>query len=286
MIVDPQIDPQIGIVTDSSSQITPDLVERFAVEVVPMTVTVDGTEHAEGVDLDADRFYGFFDGGRRPEVSTSQPAPGAFAAAYERLAARGCTEIVSVHIAAAMSGAIGSATLAAKSAPVPVHVIDTGSASFGVSICVWATGVAIGRGANIDDVRRRVEVLVERIGTVFMVGVPLLTERGGRAEGIDLEGEGIPVLSMSGGNMAVLDRVTTVEDTIDVMTTYAASWGDGVTVAIGTADAPSRPLSQRLRRALTGLDSVTDVVDYRIGPSVGAHTGPGTFGLFVFPTIK
>ena len=45
---------RIGIVTDSSSQITADLVERFDVEVVPMTVTIDGVDHAEGEDLDAD----------------------------------------------------------------------------------------------------------------------------------------------------------------------------------------------------------------------------------------
>jgi DegV family protein with EDD domain len=280
------VDPLIGIVTDSSSQITRELIERFAVEVVPMTVTIDGVEHDEGVDLDADGFYARFEHERHPEVSTSQPSPGAFSAAYERLAARGCSEIVSIHIAEAMSGTVGSATVAARTSSVPVHVIDTGSASFGVSVCVWAAGVAIARGANVDDLRRRIDGLVARIGTVFMVGVPLLTERGGRADGVDLDGEGIPILAMSGGEVRMLDRVSTVEDTIDVMTTYAAGWGDQVTVAIGTADLPSRPLSERLRAALTGLDAVTAVVDYRIGPSIGAHTGPGTFGLFVFPTIR
>jgi fatty acid-binding protein DegV len=59
-----------------------------------------------------------------------------------------------------------------------------------------------------------------------------------------------------------------------------------VTVAIGTADAHSRALSERLERALADLPGIDDVVHYRIGPSVGAHTGPGTFGLFVFPTIR
>jgi DegV family protein with EDD domain len=279
-----------GIVTDSSSQITDDLVDRFAVEVVPLVVTIDGTDHLERDELDADAFYAHFDDGHVPAISTSQPSPGAFAAAYGRLAARGCTEIWSVHIAEAMSGTVGSARLAARDAAVPVHVIDTGSASFGVSVCVWATASALDRGANADDVRRRVDGLVERLGTAFMVGVPHLTERGGRAAGVALDGDGIPILAMNAGNLELLDRVSTVQDTIDVMSAYARSWAerepDGITVAIGTADAPSRPLGERLDSAVRDLPGVDDVIHYRIGPSVGAHTGPGTFGLFVFPTIR
>jgi DegV family protein with EDD domain len=283
-------DRTYGIVTDSNSQITPDLVDRFGVEVVPLVVTIDDRDHFEGVDLDADGFYAAFDGGASPEIRTSQPSPGAFAEAYRRLADRGCTEIWSIHIAEAMSGTVGAARLGAREVSVPVHVVDTGSASFGVSVCVWATGVALARGADADDVRRRVEGLVARLGTAFMVGVPLLTERGGRAADLDFDGDGIPVLAMHAGDLQILDRVSTVEDTIDVMSAYAASWIErepaGITVAIGTADAPSRPLSDRLEAALAGLPGIDDVVHYRVGPSVGAHTGPGTFGLFVFPTIR
>ena len=277
---------RIGIVTDSSSQITADLVERFDVEVVPLTVTIDGTDHLEGVDLDADAFYRTFDGGATPEISTSQPAPGRFTEAYSRVAERGVDHIVSLHLSAAMSGTVDSARLAAPDAPVDVTVIDTGSASFGVAVSAWATGVAIDRGANVGDIERRVANLVPRIATSFMVGVPLLTERGGRAADVEFSDAGISVLGMADGHLEVLDRVTTVDDTIDVMSTYATSWGPGSTVAIGTSDPSSRRLAERLERALSGLDGIDDVIHYRIGPSVGAHTGPGTFGLFVFPTIR
>ena len=276
----------IGIVTDSSSQITADLLDRFEIEVVPLTVTIDGTDHLEGVDLDADAFYAAFDAPTAPVISTSQPSPGQFAESYARVAERGVDHIVSLHLSSTMSGTVDSARVAASTAPVEVTVIDTGSASFGVSVCVWATGVAIDRGANVDDIERRVANLVPRIATSFMVGVPLLTERGGRAADVDLTEDGLAVLGMANGKLEVLERVTTIDDTVDVMSTYATSWGDGMTVAIGTADDPSRRLSDRLERALTGLDAVDDVIHYRIGPSVGAHTGPGTFGLFVFPTIR
>jgi fatty acid-binding protein DegV len=41
-------------------------------------------------------------------------------------------------------------------------------------------------------------------------------------------------------------------------------------------------MAQALTAALSGDALVAEVVHYRIGPSIGAHTGPGTFGLFVF----
>ena len=41
----------IGIVTDSNAQLPAELAERYGVEIVPLTVTVDGQEPLEGVDL-------------------------------------------------------------------------------------------------------------------------------------------------------------------------------------------------------------------------------------------
>ena len=64
----------IGIVTDSNSQIPPELAELYGIEVVALTVTLDGVDYAEGVDLDADEFYARFENGT-PTVSTSQPSP-------------------------------------------------------------------------------------------------------------------------------------------------------------------------------------------------------------------
>ena len=280
--------PGFGIATDSNSQITADLVERFDVEVVPLTITIDGDDHLEGVDLDADGFYARFDDGHHPEVATSQPSPGVIAQAYDRLLARGYDDIVSVHLSSEMSGTAESAELAARSFAVPIDVVATTTASFGVAACVWALGVAREQGASAGEAVARLADLEARTGTAFMIGVPMLTEHGGRADDVDLDdADGIPIVALSAGQVDVIDRVVTIDEAIAAMASYAASFAEReqVTVAIGTADEPSRPLTDRLERVLTDVSGIDRVVHYRIGPSVGAHTGPGTFGLFVFPTI-
>ena len=75
----------IGIVVDSNSQLPGSLAERYGIEVVPLTVTVNGVEHLEGVDLTHQAFYAAWDEAEAPTITTSQPSPGQLVEAYQRL---------------------------------------------------------------------------------------------------------------------------------------------------------------------------------------------------------
>jgi fatty acid kinase fatty acid binding subunit len=279
----------LRICVDSNSQLAPRLAERFGIAVVPVTVVVDGQEFREGVDLDADRFYEFWADGHHPVVSTSQPPPGAVEAVYRQLIGEGATEILSIHVAATMSGTVSSARIGAAQVPVPVRVVDSRTASFGIACCAWAAAEAVAAGADIEEAAAIAEHRADRLGAAFVVGVPALTERSGRAEGLGVEAagaEGIPVLTMSSGQLAVRATVSTPHAAVASIADYALHWtpsmSGGLRVAVGTSDVTSAPLARALTELLEGHGDVADVVQYRIGPSVGAHTGPGTAGLFVF----
>ena len=49
-------------------------------------------------------------------------------------------------------------------------------------------------------------------------------------------------------------------------------------VGISVADAAGAPVREALERRLAGAPQILDMVRYRVGPSVGVHTGPGTAG--------
>lgn len=278
----------IGLVTDSNAQLPPELAERYSVEVVPLTVTVDGQEYLEGVDLDADAFYARFRSGR-PAVSTAQPSPGQFAAAYEAVTDRGATEILSVHIGSSVSGTVNSARLAARGASVPVRIVDTGTASFAVSLCLWEAAEAVAEGATIEEAAAAAERVSATVGNAFVVGALDVARAGGRlpgdvgvGEGIG-EGADIPVLSLTGGVMRELDRVAHVEQAADAMAAFVLAAGPSLRVGVGLSDAGSLPLVLALEDRLRGAPQVREAVRYRIGPSVGAHTGPGTVGTMFAP---
>ncbi|MGQ0826673.1 MAG: DegV family protein [Actinomycetota bacterium] len=267
----------IGICTDSNSQFPPELAQRYGVEVVPLTVTVNGVDHLEGVDLDADGFYAFFADGT-PSVATAAPSPGRILAAYQRLAARGATQLLSVHIGSAISGTINAALVAAAQSPVPVRVVDTGTASFAIGCAVWEAAQAISAGADIERAAAVAERIGSACGNVFVVGGFTLARGGGRLAGVVVDTPHVPVLSLRDGAVCPIGAATTVDDAVALMAAGVTASARALRVGVGVSDAASFPIGDALASTLADAPSVVDVVRYRVGPSVGAHTGPGTAG--------
>ncbi|MDQ3898298.1 MAG: DegV family protein [Actinomycetota bacterium] len=274
----------IALVTDSNAQLPAELAERYGVEVVPLTVTVDGTEYLEGIDLDADAFYARFESGR-PSVSTAQPSPGRFAAAYEAVAERGATEILSIHIGSSVSGTVNSARLASQVSPVPVRIVDTRTASFAISLCLWEGAEAVAAGATLEEAAAAAERVSATVGNVFVVGALDVARAGGRLAGDVGEAAAapIPVLTLGGGVMQHVERCGDLDQAADVMARFVREAGRSLRVGVGLSDAGTVPLVVALEERLRAAPEVRELVRYRIGPSVGAHTGPGTVGTMFAP---
>ena len=263
----------IGLCTDSSAMLPPDLVDRYGVEVVPLTITVDDVDHLDGVDLDADAFYAAYEGGRQPKMRATEPSAGQFAAAYDELLARGCTEILSIHVCSIASNTVQSARLAARGLQVPVKVVDSGSAGFGVGCCVWQAATAIAAGAGLDQAAALCERLAPSIGNVFVVDSP---DRD-QAAGIDVH-------TWRPGAIDTLAHLSGVLDAVNMMADFTIAWGDRLRVGVGHSTAASVGIADALQAAISESANVFEVVRFRIGPSVGAFLGPGSAGCFMFPT--
>jgi fatty acid-binding protein DegV len=121
---------------------------------------------------------------------------------------------------------------------------------------------------------------------VFVVSALDLLRSGGR---VNLDnaaaGDGIPVLSLDGGDLTVVATVHDVVAASEVMAGYCtrAELGDRLRIAVGIADAGAGPVWRALEDRVAAHPAVVEVVRYRVGPSVGMHTGPGTVGAFFWP---
>ena len=279
----------IGLCVDSNAQLPDDLRQRYGVEVVPLTVTVDGDDYREGVDLDANAFYARFAaaaarGIPAPVTATAAPAPGQFMAAYKALASRGVTEILSVHLGSNVSGTVNSARLAADLAPVRVRVVDTGVASFAIACCLLEAASAIDDGGSLCAAAEVAEAVGTRCHNVFVVNDLDLARSGGRlAETATHSASRIPILSLVDGRIEALAHVSTLDEAADAMAGYVRSRGTNLRAGIGMADGDTAPLWQALEVLLAAAPEVTEIVRYRIGPSVAAHTGPSTAGAICYP---
>ncbi|MGH9166062.1 MAG: DegV family protein [Acidimicrobiales bacterium] len=276
----------IGLCTDSNAQLPAGLAERYRVEVVPLTVTIDGGAFLEGVDLDADGFYARLSQGPPPTVTTAAPSPGRFVAAYQALAERGASEILSVHIGSSISGTLNAARVAAQASPVPVQLVDTGTASFAVACCVWEAGEALAAGATRAEAAAVAEAVAGRTDNVFVVKALDLARAGGRlgaAADTGMSDDAIPVLRLVDGSYQPVALVRSIDEAAEAMAACVLAGGTRLRVGISVADAAAAPLWQALERRLVGASEVAELVRYRVGPSVGVHTGPGTAGAMWYP---
>jgi len=262
----------LALCTDSSAQLPAALVAALGLDVVPMSIAVDDLVFDEP-DLKVDEFYAAIARGGR--AATSQPSPGRFAEAYAAAHARRDREVLSVHVGSQISGTVGSAEIAAREAPLPVKVVDTGTASFGVGICVLAAAEAIAAGASALEAADVIERLVPAIGNVFVAP----TAPGGRVP----VAAGIPVLSFVAGRVETLAPARCLEHSSEIMAAHIDSRPGQLRAAVGHASAATAAAADTLAAALECSDAIVEVLRYRVGPSVGAHAGSLSFGAFWWP---
>lgn len=263
----------IGLCTDSGSQLPGSLAERFGIEVVPVTVTVGDHEFLDGVDLDPLKFQQLPVNLRR-SVRHGHPSPGQFAAAYDDLVARGCSEIVSVHANAGVPGTVNAARLAAHSVPIPVRIVGCATTGFGVSCCAWAAADAIAGGASLDRVVLAAEALPPAIAHVFLVCSP---------------GDGVPVLTVTDGQVQRIGVLPTMADAVNAMAAFVLAWGDRLRVGVGVGEESAIPIGDALAGALGEAANVVEAVRYRVGASGsvldenGVPVEADTVSCFAFP---
>jgi fatty acid-binding protein DegV len=138
----------------------------------------------------------------------------------------------------------------------------------------------------VEEAASLAEELAVTVGNVFVVRALDLARAGGRlAAGVEAPAESIPVLSLVAGEIKSVGSAADVDEAATVMADYALLAGQRLRVAVGIADAGAAPLWHALEDRLSAADEVLEVVRYRVGPSVGAHTGPGTAGAFFYPSL-
>lgn len=271
----------IAIVTDSASMLPDDLRRRYDVSVVPLTITLDGTEFAEGHGPSNAEFYDRLAAGAT--VSTSAPSPGAFAERYHDRAQRGATAMLSIHTGSNYSATVAAATLAAALIDIDVHIVDTGVASFPVSLCVWAAAASLAEGATSSGAATAARTTAAAAGSLFVVGAPDVARRGGRFGAVDGELTPTTVLELAGGTIREHRQTPSLHDAIELMVDQTRELARRTTIRVGVGHAMRRDAAQHLLDRLTGTPGIHGITRYEVGPSVGAHTGPGTLGVVYAP---
>jgi DegV family protein with EDD domain len=170
----------LSIVTDSTVDLTPELVERYRIHVIPYIVHHGQRTFHDGIDIDADGIYRLVDEtGELPR--TAAPPVADYIRAFDRPG-----EVVFTGIASALSAGFQNATLAAQELPPgKVRLIDSRNITTGIGQLVLRAAELRDDGRSADEIERELLDMVPRLRTSMVLDTLKYLYMGGRCSGVE-----------------------------------------------------------------------------------------------------
>lgn len=263
----------VAVVTDSTADLLPSQARELGINVIPLTVRIDGQDYADGAELTP---AAFFEKLRTAKSlpTTSQPPVGRFREVYESIDA---DEIVSIHISGKLSGTVNSARAAAEQTPSKrIRVIDSEMVSLSLGYQAQAAAYAARAGKSLDEVAATVHELLPRASFYALLETLEHARRSGRIGFAQaLMGSMLqvkPILTIRDGAVVPSERPRTMRKGLERLAELTLAEGPFTYLAVLHANnaTPARELADRLSSNAPGS---VDVVC--TGAVIGTHCGPG-----------
>lgn len=276
---------KVKIIADSTCDLSPELIKKYDVEIVPLYVTLGDESLRDGVDITPDELYRWADKNK----TTPKTAAITQADAYKvmkKYVEQGC-EIVYTGISSEMSVTHGNAQLAAEEFPdARIAVVDSKNLSTGVGHTVIKAAELAQEGLGAFEIKEKLDKFTPLVRASFVVDTITYLYRGGRCSAIAAFGATAlnlkPSIVVEDGRMrpdakyhGKIDRALKkyVQGMIPelikarpdrVFITHSGSSEDTINMVKGYIDE---------------LKYFKEVLITRAGCVISSHCGPGTLGV-------
>lgn len=279
------------ITTDSTADLSPEYVAKHQLHIMSLPYTIDGTTYTWENPMPVKEFYDKMRSGSLP--TTSQVNPQEAAALFDDILKEQDVDILHIAFSSGMSGSCSNCHLAAaemeeKYPGRRVVVVDSLAATLGEGLFVHKAVTMKEAGKSLDEIVSWLEENRLHLVLNFTVDDLFHLHRGGRLSKtaavlgtmINLK----PVLHVDDeGHLVMLSKVRGRKKSlialVDCMEKQIGSWkdkNDVVFISHGDCEQDARFVADLIQERF-GLESF--LIDY-IGPTIGAHSGPGTVALF------
>lgn len=268
---------KVRVITDSTSDIQPELAEQLGIRVVPVYVHFGDKTYLDGLDLRGDKLYSMLSSSPI-HPTTSQPSPGDFANVYKEYSGK-TDGIVSIHISSRISGTYNSAALARESLEscCPIEILDSKFNSAGLGLVVIAAARLAQAGANLAEVIQEANRAIHQVRMFGVFSTMKYLARSGRVnKGIATASQLLhvmPLLTFHDGEIMRAGLVRTIYKGMDRIYGFVKSNLPiaEITIAHSAIEDQAIQLKKRLGDFIEeGKISITD-----LGAGLGVHGGPG-----------
>lgn len=280
--------PSYVILTESSCDLTPELVERAGVEVLPMTFTLEGQSYAhypDGRNYALKEFYDRLRAGAAPTTAAANVAE--LSDAMEQHLRSG-QDVLFLCFSSGLSStrdacAMAAAELRERYPERKIETVDTLAATVGQGLLVLRAGELRLSGATLEEVRDRVEAEKLHVAQRFTVDDLSYLRRGGRistasaAVGTMLQIK--PVLHVDdAGRLSATDKVRGRKSALQAILRHMEETIRRPAETVFVIHADCLEEAQALRDKIDAQFSPGEILIAPLGPIIGAHTGPGLLG--------
>ncbi|NEW05474.1 DegV family protein [Paenibacillus sp. SYP-B3998] len=279
----------IRIVTDSTADIPLSVRQELNIEMVPLKIHFGSDDYLDAVTLQSEQFYDKLKTSSH-FPKTSQPSPAEFLDVYQKLLEEPDTEVISIHLSAALSGTYQSALLAStmlEESVGSVHVVDSRSASYGIGALVVAAAKAAKAGQSAEQILQLIQTMRANFYIYFLVDTLEFLHKGGRiGKASALFGSLLnikPILSLdNAGEVTAIEKVRGHKKAIARILELLGVEVAGRSIqTLHIAHANNLEGAEQLREVIMQNFTVEHVDYITLGPVIGAHAGPGTIAAFV-----
>jgi DegV family protein with EDD domain len=274
---------KLGIVTDSTSDLSAYLLEQHEIQVVPSILVLEGTEYKDGIGITREEFYN-----RLPSLqtqpTTAAPSIGDFLTPYQTLFDSGCDHILSIHAASKLTTIINAARQAAQEFPAKVTCVDSGSLSLGLGFQVLAAAEEAEFG--LKSALEAIESTKKRLQVFAALDTMEYLKRSGRVPGLVANLGGLlsikPMVELKDGEVKPIGAARTNKQTDERMLNLLLEMGEMERLAIlhTNAEARARDLLNELMKTVR-MSVPRDILFVNVTVVIGTHLGPNGIGFAV-----
>ncbi|MGH2535019.1 MAG: DegV family protein [Thermomicrobiales bacterium] len=275
---------RIAVVTDSTADLSPELLREHGVTMVPLNVHIGDETYKDQIEITSREFMKRLPLARQLPT-TSQPAPGQFEETFRTLAADR-DAVLAVLISSKLSGTIQSAGIArdAVAATLDVEIVDSLNASMGLGLQVVRAARLAASGLGVQDIARRLRAETNAYHLVFFVDTLEYLQRGGRiGRAASLLGSLIqlkPLLRIDEGQIVPFERTRTKARAIEGLKSFVKSFPNIAELAI--LYSTEQQDAEELADSLTNAFKRDRIHIAQFSPVIGTHIGPGALGVCVY----
>ena len=198
---------QITISSDSTCDLSQELVDRYNIHILPMGVTLGDKMYRDGMDITPDQIYAHHEKtGQLPKTSAINMAESADF--FAELTKDG-SAVIHFTISSSMSATYNNARIAAEDFE-DVYVVDAKNLSTGSGLLVLAAAEMAQEGMEAKEIAQKVSELADCVDASFVVDNLEYLAKGGRCSAIAAFGANLlqlkPCISVKNGAMGVHNR--------------------------------------------------------------------------------